>query len=93
MKFLFDGIIFIPRQEDLRKTGNHKVSVDKMTVREWLHANHLRLVKVRFGPEEAIHTVDRKGEKLRSVSFSSMENLEVEESQVRREQIFIIAHG
>ncbi|KAK6618258.1 hypothetical protein RUM44_002709 [Polyplax serrata] len=69
------------RQEDLRKTGNHKISVDKMTVREWLHANHLRLVKVRFGPEEAIHTVDRKGEKLRSVNFSSMENLTVEESQ------------
>ena len=55
-----------------------------MTVREWLHANHLRLVKVRFGPEEAIHTVDRKGEKLRSVNFSSMENLTVEESQVRK---------
>lgn len=70
------------RQEDLKKTGNQKTTVDKMTVREWLHSNHHRLVKVRFGPEEALHTIDRKGEKLRSVSFSTMENLTVEESQV-----------
>jgi hypothetical protein len=56
--------------------------VDKMAVREWLHANHRCLVKVKFGPEAAIHTVDRKGEKLRTVNFRTSEALTVEESQV-----------
>ncbi|RZF40187.1 hypothetical protein LSTR_LSTR012441, partial [Laodelphax striatellus] len=36
---------------------------------EWLHANHRRLVKVRFwSGSKSLHS-DRKGEKLRSVSF------------------------
>lgn len=53
-----------------------------MIVREWLHANHKRLVKVRFGPEAALHTVDRKGEKLRTVSFKNVDSVTIEESQV-----------
>ncbi|GFG29965.1 hypothetical protein Cfor_11750 [Coptotermes formosanus] len=69
------------RQEELKSSAGGKTSVDKMAVREWLHANHRRLVKVKFGPEAAIHTVDRKGEKLRTVNFGTSEALTVEESQ------------
>lgn len=54
--------------------------VDKMVVREWLHANHRRLVKLRFGPEAALHTVDRKGERLRTVSFRQLDAIAVDES-------------
>jgi hypothetical protein len=71
------------RQEELKNNAGGKISVDKMAVREWLHANHRRLVIVKFGPEAAIHTVDRKGEKLRTVNFRTSEALTVEESQVR----------
>jgi dual oxidase len=70
------------QQEELKNNAGGKTSVDKMAVREWLHANHRRLVKVKFGPEAAIHTVDRKGEKLRTVNFRMSEALTVEESQV-----------
>lgn len=78
------------RQEELKNNVGGKTSVDKMAVREWLHANHRRLVKVKFGPEAAIHTVDRKGEKLRTVNFRTSEALTVEESQVGIYRVFII---
>lgn len=51
-----------------------------MIAREWLHANHKRLVTVKFGPEAAIYTVDRKGEKLRTFSLKNIEIVTVEES-------------
>lgn len=71
------------KQEELR-SGNKSngITVEKMSVREWLHANHRRLVKVRFGPQAEMHTVDRKGEKLRSVKFGNCDTITVEESQV-----------
>jgi len=71
------------KQEELR-SGNKSngIMVEKMSVREWLHANHRRLVKVRFGPQAEMHTVDRKGEKLRSVKFGNCDTITVEESQV-----------
>lgn len=53
-----------------------------MLAREWLHANHKRLVTVKFGPEAAIYTVDRKGEKLRTFSLKNIEIVTVEESAV-----------
>lgn len=53
-----------------------------MLAREWLHANHKRLVTVKFGPEAAIYTVDRKGEKLRSFNLKNIEVVTVEESAV-----------
>lgn len=56
--------------------------MDKMLAREWLHANHKRLVTVKFGPEAAIYTVDRKGEKLRTFSLKNIEIVTVEESAV-----------
>ncbi|CAH1722727.1 unnamed protein product [Aphis gossypii] len=71
------------KQEEM-KSGNKSngITVEKMSVREWLHANHRRLVKVRFGPQDEMHTVDRKGEKLRSVNFAKCDTITVEESQV-----------
>jgi len=71
------------KQEEM-KSGNKSngIIVEKMSVREWLHANHRRLVKVRFGPQAEMHTVDRKGEKLRSVNFAKCDTITVEESQV-----------
>ncbi|XP_016945189.3 dual oxidase [Drosophila suzukii] len=67
------------RQEALR-APQQKGSVDKMLAREWLHANHKRLVTVKFGPEAAIYTVDRKGEKLRTFSLKHIDVVSVEES-------------
>lgn len=68
------------KQETLRTKGA-KQTVDKMIAREWLHANHKRLVTVKFGPECAIYTVDRKGEKLRTFSLKNVETIQVELSQ------------
>lgn len=50
--------------------------------REWMHANHKRLVTVKFGPESAIHTVDRKGQKLRTFSLKSIDGMNVEKTAV-----------
>lgn len=58
-------------------------SVDKMVCREWVHASHKRLVKLRLGPEPALHVTDRKGDKLRTVPLDHTEQLTVLESQVR----------
>ena len=69
------------KQETLRVKGNGKQTFDKMLAREWLHANHKRLVTVKFGPETAIYTVDRKGEKLRTFSLKNVETMQVELSQ------------
>lgn len=68
-------------QEHLKNNTDSKTSVDKMVVREWLHANHKRLVKVKFGPEAVLYTIDRKGEKLRTVSLKNLDSVTVEESQ------------
>lgn len=69
-------------QEAIQKRNNSRICVDKMIVREWLHANHRRLVKVKFGPEAALHIVNRKGEKLRTFDFSNVNTITMEESQV-----------
>lgn len=59
-----------------------KASIDKMLAREWLHANHKRLVTVKFGPEASIHTVDRKGQKLRTFNLKSVDGITVERTSV-----------
>lgn len=50
-------------------------------VREWLHQNHKRYVKVRIGPEESLSTVNRKGETLRKIDFKNVNSLVVEVTQ------------
>ncbi|XP_065202273.1 dual oxidase [Planococcus citri] len=72
---------FRMKQEELKSGTKVSGVVDKMSVREWLHANHKRYVKVKLSPGAILHTVDRKGEKLRSVDFSNYETITVEESQ------------
>lgn len=47
---------------------------------EWLHANHKRAVKVKFGPDVAIHVLERKGEKLRTINLKNVDTVVVEES-------------
>ena len=69
----------------LFRTAQNKASIDKMLAREWLHANHKRLVTVKFGPESAIYTVDRKGQKLRTFSLKSIEGITVEKTSVNNE--------
>ncbi|XP_040165408.1 dual oxidase [Anopheles arabiensis] len=69
------------KQEAMKNTANTKVSVEKMVAREWLHANHKRLVTVKFGPEASIYTVDRKGEKLRTFNLKHVDVVTVEQSQ------------
>lgn len=68
------------KQEELRNAAEGKFPVDAMMVHEWLHANHKRLVKVKFGPEVAMHVVGRKGEKLRTVDFRHVDTVTLEES-------------
>ena len=63
--------------------NNNGKAMDKMYVKEWLHHNAKRNVKIKFGPDEAFHLMNRKGEKLRSVSVKGMENLVCEVTQDR----------
>ncbi|XP_030768152.1 dual oxidase [Sitophilus oryzae] len=67
------------KQEEL-KAKHCKLPVDTMVVHEWLHANHKRIVKVKFGPEAVINIIGRKGENLRSINFKSSDPIMVEES-------------
>lgn len=70
--------------------NNNGKSVDKMVVKEWLHLNHKRLVKVKFGPDEAFYTVNRKGEKLRKVKFQAVDVLTVEVTQDARKKPMLL---
>ncbi|CAH1982304.1 unnamed protein product [Acanthoscelides obtectus] len=67
------------KQDELRN-GDVKLPVDTMIVREWLHANHKRAVKVKFGPDAAIHIIGRKGEKLRTINLKNLDTVTLEES-------------
>lgn len=49
--------------------NNNGKAVDKMYVKEWLHHNAKRNTKIKFGPDEAFHLMNRKGVKMRSVSI------------------------
>ncbi|XP_054708131.1 dual oxidase-like [Uloborus diversus] len=51
---------------------------EKLDVKEWLHNNHKRCVKVKIGPDDSISTLNRKGEVLRRVDFSSQTSVVVE---------------
>ena len=61
-----------------------------MHVKEWLHQSAKRPVKVKFGPEEAFHLLNRKGEKLRSVDVKGMENLAVEVTQDSKKKPMVL---
>lgn len=81
------------QQEELKKNGSCKLPVDTMMVQEWLHVNHKRIVKVKFGPDASIYIIGRKGEKLRTVDLSNTDQVYVEESlgmSGKRKQIVAI---
>ena len=61
-------------------SGTHK-KTDKVHVKEWLHQNACRLVKIKFGPDNAFYLLNRKGDKLRSMSVAKIDNMVVEISQ------------
>ncbi|CAL1286457.1 unnamed protein product [Larinioides sclopetarius] len=51
---------------------------EKLDVKEWLHNNHKRCVKVKIGPDDSISTLNRKGETLRKVDFRTSSTVVVE---------------
>ncbi|CAG2108202.1 unnamed protein product, partial [Medioppia subpectinata] len=59
-------------------------------VREWLHQNHKRYVKVKIGPEESISTINRKGETLRHINFKDANSLMVEVTQDSHKPMVLI---
>ena len=54
--------------------------LDKMYVTEWLHQESNRFVKLHFGPDLAIYTVNRKGEVQRRVGLTSATTAQVKSS-------------
>ena len=67
-----------------------KKGMDKMYVKEWLHHSAKRNAKITFGPDEAFHLMNRKGEKLRSVSVKGIENLVCQVTQDRDKKPMIL---
>jgi len=63
--------------------NNNGKAMDKIYVKEWLHHNAKRNTKIKFGPDEAFHLMNRKGVKLRSISIKGIENLVCEVTQDR----------
>ncbi|CAG0912911.1 unnamed protein product, partial [Notodromas monacha] len=64
-----------------QEENNNGKAVDKMVVKEWLHQNHKRQVKIKFGPNDAFYVVNRKGDKLRSIKLGNVDSIEVEITQ------------
>lgn len=52
--------------------------------------NHKRIVKVKFGPNQEICTVNRKGEKLRRVNVAHVDTLVVEITQDQRRKPMVL---
>ena len=65
------------------ENNNNGKKADKMHVKEWLHQNAKRPIKVKFGPDEAFYLLNRKGDKLRTISIKNIESLVLEVTQVR----------
>ncbi|XP_013772431.1 dual oxidase-like [Limulus polyphemus] len=63
---------------------------EKLHVKEWLHQNHKRLVKVKIGPDEAVYTINRKGEVMRKLEFKNVSSLVVEITQETHKKPMIL---
>ena len=68
-------------KQSREENNNNGKKADKMHVKEWLHQNAKRPVKAKFGPDEAIYLLNRKGDKLRTISIKAVESLVVEITQ------------
>lgn len=66
--------------EDISTSLEQNLPVDIIVAEEWLHSNHKRCIKIKFGSEVALHIIGRKGEKLRSIDFKNYDIINVEES-------------
>lgn len=73
-----------------REENNNGKKADKMHVKEWLHQSARRPVKVKFGPDEAYHLLNRKGEKLRTIVVKAVESLVVEITQDTQKKPMIL---
>ena len=73
------------------ENNNNGKKADKMHVKEWLHQNAKRPIKVKFGPDENFYLLNRKGDKLRTISIKNIESLVLEVTQVRyfKGQLFL----
>ncbi|XP_071748300.1 dual oxidase isoform X2 [Lepeophtheirus salmonis] len=69
------------KMKTLREDNNNGKKMDSMTVKEWLHQNAKRPVKVKFGPDESFYLLNRKGEKLRTVNVKNINNMIAEVTQ------------
>ena len=63
------------------ENNNNGKKADKMHVKEWLHQNARRPVKVKFGPDENFYLLNRKGDKLRTIKIKNIESMVVEVTQ------------
>ena len=48
-------------KQSREENNNNGKKADKMHVKEWLHQNAKRPIKVKFGPDEAFYLLNRKG--------------------------------
>ena len=55
------------------ENNNNGKKSDKMHVREWLHQNAKRPVKIKFGPDKAFYLLNRKGDRLRRIPISDID--------------------
>ncbi|GAB6033366.1 hypothetical protein CHUAL_013131 [Chamberlinius hualienensis] len=69
-----------------REENNNAKTVDKMRVKEWLHQNHKRFGNVKFGPDLALYTVNRKGDKMRKVDFKLVDVVHCDVTQETRKK-------
>ncbi|KAI1304155.1 Dual oxidase [Halotydeus destructor] len=76
----------------IKKDNNNgnKKDYDKLYVREWLHHNYKRYVKVKIGPGEILSTINRKGEVLRRIDFSKVDTVVIEVTQDSRRPMALI---
>ncbi|RWS08349.1 dual oxidase-like protein, partial [Dinothrombium tinctorium] len=88
------GVIKLQSRRRRKMKAQQEKSVgkdyDKLYVREWLHQNHKRYVKVQIGPEEALFTINRKGEILRKIDFKNVNSLIVEVTQDSHKPMVLI---
>ena len=74
------------------ENNNNGKKSDKMHVREWLHQNAKRPVKIKFGPDKAFYLLNRKGDKLRRIPISDIDGpmiVEISQEATKRPMALI----
>ena len=60
-------------KQSREENNNNGKKADKMHVKEWLHQNAKRPIKVKFGPDEAFYLLNRKGNELFYLDLAFLE--------------------